>query len=184
MTLLSYYRIRHPDWHCFFKSSFPTIQSRHWTARFHSNRRQHFVMRLAARFVFVLSCITIYAAGDVSDLDPTLHAIENHYNHAKSLKLDFSESFLASRRPTQTESGVLYLKKPGHMRWEYTSPAGKIFLADGKNTYLYTPDDGRAEKAPLKASDDDRAPLAFLLGKLDFHKDFQSFESRAESGDS
>jgi hypothetical protein len=22
-----------------------------------------------------------------------------------------------------------------------------------------------------------RAPLAFLLGKLDFHKDFQSFES-------
>ena len=29
-----------------------------------------------------------------------------------------------------------------------------------------------------------RAPLAFLLGKLDFHKDFQSFEARNEGGDS
>ena len=48
---------------------------------------------------------------------------------------------------------------------------------------LYTPDNHRAEKAPLKLSDDDRAPLAFLLGKLDFHKEFQSFESHNESGD-
>lgn len=140
-------------------------------------------MRLAARLVFALSCAAIYAAGTASPLDPTLQAIENRYNHAQSLKLDFSESFLASKRPTQTESGILYLRKPGRMRWEYTTPAGKLFLADGKDTYLYTPDDGRAEKAPLKASDDDRAPLAFLLGKLDFHKDFQSFESHSEGGD-
>jgi outer membrane lipoprotein carrier protein len=141
-------------------------------------------MRLAARFVFALSCAAIYAAGAASDLDPTLHIIENRYNHAQSLKLDFSESFLASKRPTQTETGVLYLKKPGRMRWEYTSPAGKIFLADGKDTFLYTPDDQRAEKASLKLSEDDRAPLAFLLGKLDFHKDFQSFESRNDGGNS
>ena len=153
------------------------------SARLPSNRRQYFVMRLAARFVFALSCAAIYVAGAASPLDPTLHAIENRYNHAQSLKLDFSESFLTSKRPTQTESGVLYLRKPGRMRWEYTTPAGKLFLADGKDTYLYTPDDRRAEKAPLKQSDDDRAPLAFLLGKLDFHKDFQSFESHPENGD-
>jgi outer membrane lipoprotein carrier protein len=141
-------------------------------------------MRLAPRFVFALSAVAIYAASAAPDLDPTLRAIENRYNHAQSLKLDFSESYLASRRPTQSESGVLYLRKPGRMRWEYTSPAGKIFLADGKDTWLYTPDDHRAEKASLKLSEDDRAPLAFLLGKLDFHKDFQSFESRNERGNS
>jgi outer membrane lipoprotein carrier protein len=32
------------------------------------------------------------------------------------------------------------------------------------------------EKAKLKASEDMRAPLAFLLGKLDFAKDFRDFE--------
>jgi outer membrane lipoprotein carrier protein len=141
-------------------------------------------MRLAGRFVFVLSCVSIYAGTTAPELEPTLRAIENRYNHAQSLKLDFSESYLASRRPTQTESGILYLRKPGRMRWEYTSPPGKIFLADGKDTWLYTPDDHHAEKAPLKLSEDDRAPLAFLLGKLDFHKDFQSFESVNENGNS
>ena len=164
----------------FFRIALQFTPTRDRPARFTANRRQYFVMRLAATFVFALSCAAIYAAGAASDLDPALHAIENRYNHAQSLKLDFSESFLASRRPTQTESGVLYLRKPGRMRWEYTSPAGKIFLADGKDTFLYTPDDHRAEKAPLKLSEDDRAPLAFLLGKLDFHKDFQSFESHSE----
>jgi outer membrane lipoprotein carrier protein len=69
------------------------------------------------------------------------------------------------------------------MRWEYTAPAGKIFLADGKDTWLYTPEDHRAEKSSLKLSEDDRAPLAFLLGKLDFHKDFQSFETHTEGSD-
>jgi outer membrane lipoprotein carrier protein len=150
-------------------------------ARFKALRRQSFVIRFSARFVFALSSAALFAVAAGPDLDSTLRAIENRYNHAQSLKLDFSESYVASRRPTQTESGVLYLRKPGRMRWEYASPAGKIFLADGKNTWLYTPDDHRAEKSSLKTSEDDRAPLAFLLGKLDFHKDFQAFTTRNDS---
>jgi len=133
-----------------------------------------------ASIVFALSCAAIAAPTAGPDPDPVLKAIENRYNHAQSLKLDFSETYIASRRPTQNETGVLYLRKPGRMRWEYTSPAGKVFLADGKDTWLYTPDDNRAEKSPLKFSEDMRAPLAFLLGKLDFHKDFQSFASHKE----
>jgi outer membrane lipoprotein carrier protein len=62
------------------------------------------------------------------------------------------------------------------MRWDYTTPAGKLFLSDGRDVYLYTPDAHRVEKTKLKASDDMRAPMAFLLGKLDFAKDFRDFE--------
>jgi outer membrane lipoprotein carrier protein len=69
------------------------------------------------------------------------------------------------------------------MRWEYSSPAGKIYLSDGKDVYLYTPGDRRAEKSKLKESEDMRAPLAFLLGKLNFEKEFQSFETRPEGAD-
>jgi outer membrane lipoprotein carrier protein len=139
-------------------------------------------MRSAASIVFVLSLIALPASAANPNLDPVLKAIENRYNHAQSLKLDFSESYVAARRPAQSESGVLYLRKPGRMRWEYTFPAGKIFLADGKDTWLYTPDDHRAEKSSLKVSEDMRAPLAFLLGKLDFQKDFQSFTSHNDGG--
>src|SRR5438128_9330167 len=66
------------------------------------------------------------------------------------------------------------------MRWEYRDPAGKLFVSDGKNIYLYIPTSNRVEKMKLKDSDDMRAPLAFLLGKLDFHKEFRGFETRAE----
>src|SRR6201999_4399258 len=108
-----------------------------------------------------------------------LKTVENHYNHVQSLQLDFSETYAGNHRPVQTETGILYLRKPGRMRWEYAQPPGKVFLSDGKNVYLYTPDDRRAEKSTLKQSEDERTPLAFLLGRLDFNKQFKFFRTRA-----
>jgi outer membrane lipoprotein carrier protein len=114
-------------------------------------------------------------------LDALLRSVESRYNRTQSLKLDFSETYAGiSHAPSHTESGTLYLKKPGRMRWEYSFPAGKLFLSDGKNVLLYTPDEHRAQKSKLKESEDMRAPLAFLLGKLDFTKEFKSFETRPE----
>jgi outer membrane lipoprotein carrier protein len=114
------------------------------------------------------------------NLESLLKTIEDRYNRSQSLKLDFSETYAGSGRPVQTESGVLYMRKPGKMRWEYSSPAGKVFLSDGKDVFQYLPEDHQATKSKLKQSDDMRAPLAFLLGKLDFMKEFKSFET---SGD-
>jgi outer membrane lipoprotein carrier protein len=111
---------------------------------------------------------------------PLLQSVEARYNHVQSLRLDFSETYVTSGRPSQTETGTLYLRKPGRMRWEYSTPAGKLFLSDGKDVYLYLPEERRAEKSKLKESDDFRVPLAFLLGKLDFDKEFESFEMRPE----
>jgi outer membrane lipoprotein carrier protein len=116
--------------------------------------------------------------------DALLQTIENRYNRTQSLKLDFSESYAGMKRPVQKDSGVLFLRKPGRMRWEYTAPAGKVFISDGKDVILYTPDDRRAQKSKLKESEDMRAPLAFLLGKLDFKKEFKSFQTRVEGDDS
>ena len=83
----------------------------------------------------------------------------------------------------QKESGTLWLRKPGRMRWDYLVPAGKVFISDGKNVVLYTPGDATAQKSKLKESEDVRAPLAFLLGKLEFKKEFHNFQTRSEGGD-
>ena len=69
------------------------------------------------------------------------------------------------------------------MLWDYSQPAGKIFLSDGKSVFQFVPGDREAQKSKLRESDDMRAPLAFLLGKLDFLKEFRSFESRPEGPD-
>ncbi len=64
------------------------------------------------------------------------------------------------------------------MRWDYTTPAGKLFLSDGKTLWFASPSTGRVERTPLKSADDFRTPLAFLLGRLNFKKTFQDFELR------
>jgi outer membrane lipoprotein carrier protein len=116
-----------------------------------------------------------------SELDNLLKKIETRYNQAGSLKLVFSETYAGIRRPVQTESGVLYLRKPGRMLWDYTSPKGKVFLSDGKEVFQYAPGDQQAVKSKLKQTEDMRAPLAFLLGKLDFKKEFKSFNTKPDA---
>ena len=36
------------------------------------------------------------------------------------------------------------MKKPGKMRWDYTSPEKKLFVSDGQTMFLYFPDDNRS----------------------------------------
>lgn len=119
-----------------------------------------------------------------ADLNTLLKGVEDHYNRAKTLEVHFVESYSVQGRARKSESGELTLRKPGRMRWDYTEPSGKLFVSDGKDVYLYTPDAHRVEKARLKASDDMRAPLAFLLGKLDFAKEFRDFEIKPDGANS
>jgi outer membrane lipoprotein carrier protein len=125
-----------------------------------------------------LACLPLQAAQP--DLNTLLKGVEQRYNRAKTLQVHFVESYTVQGKARKSESGELTLRKPGRMRWDYTAPAGKLFVSDGKDVYLYTPETHRVERTKLKASDDMRAPLAFLLGKLDFAKDFRDFELKPE----
>lgn len=109
-----------------------------------------------------------------------LESVESHYNSVKTLQVAFEEAYTGPGRGRQTESGHLFLRKPGKMRWDYKTPAGKLFLSDGKEVYFFNPTTNRAEKMKLRETEDMRAPLAFLLGKLDFKKDFTGFEMKSQ----
>lgn len=123
----------------------------------------------------------VSAFGADTNLDALLRSVELRYNRAQTLQVSFTETYSGPNRPRRSESGTLYLRKPGRMRWDYTSPAGKLFISDGKWLYLYTPGNPQAEKMQLKESEDMRAPLAFLLGKLHFDKDFKNLQARPEA---
>jgi outer membrane lipoprotein carrier protein len=134
--------------------------------------------RLSFVITFALWCVL--SATPKANLDSLLHSVENRYNHAQSLKLIFTQSYRAPKHAEQVESGVLTLRKPGRMRWDYIAPAGKLFVSDGKDVYLYLPAANRVEHSKFKETDDLRAPLAFLLGKLNFYKEFRKFDLRLE----
>jgi len=111
-----------------------------------------------------------------------LATVEARYNHAKTLEVVFQEQYTRQGEPHRAEGGRLQLRKPGKMRWDYTQPQGKLFLCDGKYLYLYTPADNRAQRMKLKETEDMRAPLAFLLGKLHFEREFRNLLGRSDGG--
>lgn len=114
-------------------------------------------------------------------VDTVVRQVESHYNSAKTLTVNFTETYsiLGHKRPPET--GKLTLRKVGKMRWDYRQPEGKLFVSDGKTVYLYTARDNRVEKVAMKSTDDMRAPLAFLLGKLDMNKEFRNIQARQAS---
>ena len=133
------------------------------------------------RPLIALLAVSAFAAD--SSLDTLLKGVENRYNKAKTLEVLFHEDYTPAGRPRRSESGTLRLRKPGRMRWDYDQPKGKLFISDGKYLWLYTPEENKAEKMKLQASDDMRVPLAFLLGKLNFEKEFRNVKAVAEGSD-
>lgn len=117
------------------------------------------------------------------DVAATVRGLEQRYNRATTLRAAFEQRHLVAGRARRIESGILVLRKPGRMRWQYERPAGKLFVCDGKWVWLWSPDAQQVERARLKEADDFRAPLAFLLGRLDLRKTFGAFELEREGGE-
>jgi outer membrane lipoprotein carrier protein len=121
------------------------------------------------------------AAAQAVDVMPILRGIEKRYNTTQTLQVNFVETNTQKGRK-RSAKGMLYLRKPGKMRWEYSDPAGQLFISDRDYIYSYYPDEKRAEKMKFKEVEDMRAPLAFLLGKLNFDDDFKSFRHMQQEG--
>jgi outer membrane lipoprotein carrier protein len=110
-----------------------------------------------------------------------LKRVEDRYNSTKTLQATFTQTVIDRNRARTPQKGTLYLRKqPSSTRWEYTAPAGDFFLSDGKFTYDYEKATNTVSRAPFKETEDTRVPLSFLLGKLDFNKDFSEFRGRQD----
>ena len=121
------------------------------------------------------------------DVHQLARAVDDHYNHLRSLQSDFTEIYRGDG-PERVESGTLWLKKPRKMRWEYRSPNEKLFVSDGEVVWFYLPAERQLRKTTFRKLDDLRSPLAFLLGKTKLENELQGLskavdQSPLEPGD-
>src|SRR5882757_1960330 len=133
------------------------------------------MIRLAS--VLLINAGILFA--QTTTTDALIKQVQQRYNSARTLSVEFVEEYSMQGRARQPETGTLTLRKQGKMRWDYSRPTGKLFVSDGKNVYLYSARDNKVEKVPLKDTEDMRAPLAFLLGRLDMKKEFRNFATRS-----
>jgi outer membrane lipoprotein carrier protein len=96
--------------------------------------------------------------------------VDRHYNRPRSLRAHFSQSY-EGLGMKKNESGTLLLLKPGRMRWDYSDPAQKLFLIDGKYAWFYVPGSAQVQRIAAKELDDLRSPLRFLLGHTELEKE-------------
>src|SRR3954470_20370831 len=133
------------------------------------------IFGLAALFAMLAITLAQQAAPSVDKVSDDL---DRHYNDLRSMRASFTETYRGAGI-TRTESGTLWLRRPGKMRWEYSEPREKLFVSDGKTAYFYVPGERQARKAPLDKLDDLRSPLRYLLGKTKLKKEFENLTARA-----
>jgi outer membrane lipoprotein carrier protein len=142
---------------------------------------------LAAFLIAIFTCAPGQAQSAAAPAAQELTAhelaqrVDRHYNQLHSLKAGFAESYegLGIHR---SESGTLFLLKPGRMKWDYSLPPGKVFLLDGKYAWFYSRGDPQVQRMPAKELDDLRSPLRFLLGHTELEKEMNTLTVATGAG--
>jgi outer membrane lipoprotein carrier protein len=126
---------------------------------------------------FLAAGLLLLATSAVGAQAPTADAVARDLQRKYDRVTDFSADFVHSYRggvlrQQATERGTLLVKKPGKMRWEYTSPEKKLFVSDGHKIYSYIPQDRQVVVGTMPRDEQAPTPALFLTGKGDITRDF------------
>src|SRR5512142_1471738 len=100
-------------------------------------------------------------------------AVQKNYDAVRDFSADFVHTYVGGVLGQRvTERGTVEIKKPGKMRWSYTSPEKKLFVSDGVKLYSYVPQDKQVTINGVPTGDDTSTPTLFLAGKGNLTRDF------------
>jgi len=136
-------------------------------------------MQAGARLALLVAAIAVVSSPRVlvsqdasADLAKRLQA---RYEAIRDFSADFTHTYEGGiLRKKTTERGTVLVKKPGKMRWTYTSPEEKLFVSDGRKLYAYVPADRQVTISTLPQADEAATPALFLMGRGHLLKDFTS----------
>lgn len=109
----------------------------------------------------LLLAVPPFAAADAAD--ELLARVEKRNAQVRDLEARFTQSYRSGALGRElVETGVLKLKRPGRMRWEYQKPEQKLFVSDGRTWYFYVPSERQV--VVKEQAGDRRAPALLLAG--------------------
>jgi len=126
-------------------------------------------------FVVLVAASLAEAKGETPD--QVVQILETKYQNLKSFSASFRQRYESAEQVLE-ESGVLVIKKPGKMYWEYREPNRKYFVVDGRKSWFYIPADRQVIVTSLQ--DDVSTPLMLLFGKGNLRADFLVEEETEE----
>lgn len=126
--------------------------------------------------LLVMLCAAVSLRGLAAPAGVSVHRlagiVDARYNSLHTLSARFTEIFTAPGEH-RVESGKLWLRHPGRMRWDYLVPRRKLFLIGRHSAWLWVAGSRTAQRTPLKTSRDLRTPLRFLLGRTHLERELR-----------
>ena len=105
--------------------------------------------------------------------DAVARDLQKKYDRITDFSADFVHNYRGGVLKQQaTERGRVMVKKPGKMRWEYSSPEKKLFVSDGHKLYSYIPKDKQVIVGTVSPQDQANTPAMFLTGKGNLTRDY------------
>ncbi len=128
----------------------------------------------AAPSLFVLFLIFLSHAYPcrAADVDKIVSDLQKKYESITTIKAAFTQkTFSKALNRTEVTEGVVYLKKPGMMRWNYRKGSQDELVSNGRRVWLYQADLKQAIVRP--AADQPDIARDFLSGVGNLRKDFE-----------
>jgi outer membrane lipoprotein carrier protein len=131
--------------------------------------------------------LTLLATTPAADRDADLarslvRTVEERHARTADLVGRFTQTYRSGMLGREVvERGVVMVKRPGRMRWEYKDPETKLFVSDGRTFYFYVPAD---RQVIVSEQDTERSLAARLLsGKGGLLEEFDaSLDEPVEEG--
>jgi outer membrane lipoprotein carrier protein len=125
----------------------------------------------------LIAGLLLLAGAPLRSAEPTAGdvalSLQHKYDGIRDFSADFTHSYRGGvLRKELSEKGRVLVKKPGKMRWEYTTPEPKTFVSDGSRIYSYVPQDKQVLVSKVPADNTATTPSLFLAGKGNLTRDF------------
>jgi outer membrane lipoprotein carrier protein len=122
--------------------------------------------------------LALAAPAPPSPAEALARRIEARHRGVRDLTARFVQTYRSGALGREVvEKGVLSLKPPSRMRWEYRDPEKKTFVSDGKTSFFYVPADRQVIRR--ETSDARDLPAMLLSGHADI---VGTFEVALETG--
>lgn len=98
--------------------------------------------------------------------------VQQRYDTIRDFEADFVQTYQGGvLRTKTTEQGTVAVKRPGRMKWVYTTPERKEFVSNGQRIYSYIPRDKQVIVSPMPQGEQ-TTPALFLSGRGHLVRDF------------
>jgi outer membrane lipoprotein carrier protein len=91
-------------------------------------------------FAIVLATLCAHpAVAETTDVNQVINGVEAAYKDVQTLRADFVQITRSKAMGDETkQKGKVMLRRPRMMRWEFTQPAGNLFVTNGEKMWVWS----------------------------------------------